>query len=166
MVANDVTLFPSAILLLALVLLSALIAYHDIKHLRIPNVLTFLVATSGFAWAVAVAEREPLSVLSGGVTGLAVLAGIRRAYAVVRKRPGLGLGDVKLAGATCIWTGILQLPSLLLIACLVACIHICVLYVRKQIIIDRSTKLPFGAHMVVALCYVILTGEACHTSNY
>lgn len=141
-----------------LVLLCATIAYHDIRFLRIPNIATALLAASGLVWAVGPLGQSFMIAIANGFAGLAVLAAVRWLYAVLRKRTGLGMGDVKLAGAACVWIGIAQLPWLILFACIVAFIHICVLYIIAKNEVRLATKLPFGAHLAVALCYLVLVG--------
>ncbi|WP_337660573.1 A24 family peptidase [Anderseniella sp. Alg231-50] len=145
-------------LLGSLVFLSATIAYYDIRYFRIPNVATFLLAASGLICATGSLGQSLMIAIANGFAGLAALAAVRWLYSVFRKQTGLGMGDVKLAGAACIWIGILQLPWLILVACIVAFTHICVLYITTKNNVRLATKLPFGAHLAVALCYLVLVG--------
>lgn len=142
----------------SLVFLCAMIAYYDIRYLRIPNIATALLTASGLVWAVGTLGQTFMIAIANGFAGLAVLAAVRWLYAVLRKRTGLGMGDVKLAGAACIWIGTMQLPWLILIACIVAFTHIGVLYITAKNEVRLATKLPFGAHLAVALCYLVLVG--------
>ncbi len=156
---SEYSQYQQVVLCGALVSLGGLIAYHDIRYLRIPNILTFLLAACGLIWATGVADHSLMTAIAGGTAGLAISTGVRWFYRLVRKQSGLGLGDVKLIGAACIWTGAMQLPALLLIACMAAFIHICILYFSIQSRLELSTKLPFGAHLVLALCCLVLFGE-------
>ncbi len=157
MIAYSQLIYPG--LLGSLVVLSAMIAYYDIRYFRIPNIATFLVAASGLLWATGPLGQTAFIAIFNGLAGAAVLAVVRWLYAVLRKRTGLGLGDVKLTGAACIWIGIVQLPWLILGACIFALIHICILYITPNNGVHSATKLPFGAHMAAALCLVVLAGE-------
>jgi len=159
MFMSEFSQYQQGALSVALVSLGMLIAYHDIRYLRIPNLLNLLLAACGLIWATGVAGNSAMSAIGSGIAGLAISAGVRWLYSAMRRQTGLGLGDVKLIGAASIWTGAIKLPSILLIACVAAFIYICILYISTRNNITLSTKLPFGAHLVLALCCLVLFGE-------
>lgn len=92
--------------------LMALIAWEDLRSLRVPDALNACAALAGLAFAAlaAVAIREDafaavgMALAQGAVCAGALLA-VREAFYKLRGIDGLGLGDVKLAAAAGIWLG-------------------------------------------------------------
>lgn len=87
---------------LGLVLLAASVV--DARSRRLPDVLTAVVALLGLGLAAQRGEAA-LGLAAGGVAFLLV-EGVRRGFLILRKRPGLGFGDVKLIAALAVWLGL------------------------------------------------------------
>jgi leader peptidase (prepilin peptidase)/N-methyltransferase len=102
--------------LLAWLLLA--LALADAAHLLLPDVLTCAVALGGIAVALSGGPVTPAEAAAAGLIGGVGLCGVMAAYARLRGRAGLGLGDAKLLGAGATWTGLAPLPSVLLVAAL------------------------------------------------
>jgi leader peptidase (prepilin peptidase)/N-methyltransferase len=131
--------------------LSAALAWIDFRTGIIPNWLNAAIAALGLSKAL----------LWGGIPGTlnAALQGIavwivvwllRWLYFKARGVQGLGLGDVKFLGAAGIWIGIAGLPTLLLIATLLALTVIAILLLSGKRF-TRQTAMPFGPFLAIAL---------------
>jgi leader peptidase (prepilin peptidase)/N-methyltransferase len=88
--------------------------------------------------------------LRGGALALAFL-GLRVIYRQLRKRDGLGLGDVKLAGVAGAWLG-WQTMS---IAVEIAAVSALIVYLGRQRALGRPLRsisyLPFGLFLAPAI---------------
>lgn len=94
------------------------LAVIDWRYRILPDALTLSLGVAGML--LAAVDGRLLEAAIGAAAGLAVFAAVRWLYARVRRREGLGLGDVKLIAAAGTWVGWAGLPSLVLIASLAA----------------------------------------------
>jgi leader peptidase (prepilin peptidase)/N-methyltransferase len=135
------------------------IAAIDARYFIIPDELTLAALVLGIVkagldvwpddWSV-VLQTIGLAVLRG-----AVLAGcfflLRAVYARVRGREGIGLGDVKLAGAAGVWLAWTTIPVAIEIAALVAL----AVYVVRQFaggkMMSATARMPFGLFLAPAI---------------
>jgi leader peptidase (prepilin peptidase) / N-methyltransferase len=136
-----------------LCLLSAVLAWIDIRHGIIPDWLNFTIAGLGLSKALVVGG--PLAGLEAACEGVAIGAIfwlLRRLYFAFRKIQGLGLGDVKFLAAAGIWVGIAGLPMLLLVAALtaLACAGVMQLAGRQ---LSAQTSMSFGPFLAVGLLF-------------
>jgi leader peptidase (prepilin peptidase)/N-methyltransferase len=142
------------ILLLSFVLLcllSAALAWIDIRHGIIPDWLNLAIA--GLGLLKIILTGDPLAAIEALGEGAAIGAAfwlLRRLYFSFRGAQGLGLGDVKLLGAAGIWVGIAGLPMLLLVATLtaLACAGGMQLAGRS---LTAQTSMPFGPFLAAGL---------------
>jgi leader peptidase (prepilin peptidase) / N-methyltransferase len=146
-------------LLLAGVMLA--IARIDFEHLRIPDALSLpsiplgLLASSPFlelTWPTPSGEHV-LGFLVGGL----IMWAARLAYWRLRGYHGLGLGDVKLAAAAGSWTGLGALPSVLLLACVIALLGVAIAHALFGRAATATTTIPFGAALAPAIWIVWLS---------
>jgi leader peptidase (prepilin peptidase)/N-methyltransferase len=134
-----------------LCLLSAVLAWIDIRHGIIPDWLNLTIAGVGVLRAVIV--DGPLAgsnaVCEGAAIG-AIFWLLRRLYFAFRKIQGLGLGDVKFLAAAGIWVGVAGLPVLLLVAALtaLACAAVIQLTGRQ---LTAQTSMSFGPFLAIGL---------------
>jgi leader peptidase (prepilin peptidase) / N-methyltransferase len=134
-----------------LCLLSAGLAWIDIRHGIIPDWLNLTIAGVGLLRAVIV--DGPLAgsnaVCEGAAIG-AIFWLLRRLYFAFRKIQGLGLGDVKFLAAAGIWVGVAGLPVLLLVAALtaLACAAVMQLTGRQ---LTAQTSMSFGPFLAIGL---------------
>ena len=112
------------IVLLSLALLcvlSAVLAWIDIRHGIIPDWLNLAIA--GLGLLKIILTGDPFAAIEGLGEG-AVIGGafwlLRRLYFSFRGVQGLGLGDVKFLAAAGIWVGVTGIPPVLLIATMTA----------------------------------------------
>jgi leader peptidase (prepilin peptidase)/N-methyltransferase len=97
--------------------LLGLLAVVDVLAFRLPDVLTAPLALAGLLAGPRLFGQPLVDHLIGAAAGFAVLAGLGWAYAKVRRREGLGLGDAKLLGCAGAWLGWAALPMVVVLAC-------------------------------------------------
>ena len=138
---------------LALIMIA--IAVVDARRFIIPDDLNIAALALAFINATLVAngsviEAVASTVLRGGALALAFL-GLRVIYRQLRKRDGLGLGDVKLAGVAGAWLG-WQTMS---IAVKIAAVSALIVYLGRQRALGRPLRsisyLPFGLFLAPAI---------------
>lgn len=79
-------------------------AVVDARTQRLPDILTAIIAIMGAGLS---ALRGDLAAgLVGAAIAFLLMEGLRRGFAAVKGRPGLGFGDVKLVSALALWLGL------------------------------------------------------------
>jgi leader peptidase (prepilin peptidase)/N-methyltransferase len=99
--------------------------------------------------------------ISAAATALALLL-LRWIYSLVRRRQGLGLGDVKLAAAIAAWLGARQMCVVFFLAVVTGALTaLVVLAVRghKRAKSDGPLAVPFGTFLALAGIYCAFLGE-------
>ena len=125
------------------------LAWIDITHFRLPDVLTLPLILAGFAegwweYPALAADRAGAAVI-----GYAAFRGVALGYRWLRGRDGLGEGDAKLLAALGAWVGLVGLSDVLLDAALLGLAAAAVLRVRGRSM-TATTALPFGACLAAA----------------
>lgn len=143
----------------------AAIAISDAKRFIVPDRLSLPAIPAGLLASGLLAAETPahevmLSHLTAALTGALCLLAIREAYAMLRGREGLGLGDVKLAAVAGAWTGFAGLPLVLLLACLGAIAAILAARIRGKANITATTAVALGATLAPAIWLVWLAHMA------
>ena len=136
-----------------LCLLSAILAWIDIRHGIIPDWLNLTIAGLGLSKAVTIGGWPAgLEAACEGAAIGAVFWLLRRLYFAVREVQGLGLGDVKFLAAAGIWSGVEGLPMLMLVAALtgLACAGLMQLAGRQ---LTGQTSLSFGPFLALGLLF-------------
>ena len=131
------------------------IAVVDQRRFIIPNQLTAVAVALGIVYSAvaephAMAQAVVLSTVRGAVLAL-MFWGLRAAYTRVRGREGMGLGDVKLAGAGGMWLGWQAIPIAIEIAALSALAALALGHVLGRRRIHAATRLPFGLFLAPAI---------------
>ncbi|MGR1580852.1 prepilin peptidase [Thalassobius sp. S69A] len=127
------------------------LAMCDLTRFRLPDPLTLCAFVVALVIAVMPGGIGMQAGLTGALAGAGSFAALRWGYRALRGREGLGLGDVKLMAGLGAWSGVRDLPLLVLIA---ASCALAVALVPRVLARSRGTKplalraLPFGA----ALC--------------
>ena len=129
------------------------IAAVDLDRFEIPDIASFAIFVLGLAWtqssglgveAVTEAILRPLVVVG-------VLFAVRAGYRAVRDLEGLGLGDVKLAGAGATWLS----WSYIVVALLIAVSAAIAVMVGRRIVAKEQIKahaaVPFGTFLAPAI---------------
>ena len=116
-------------------LASALIAVSviDIKHLVLPNQITYSIILSGLIINTIYFDTPYLQILSGAIVGYLILFAVAKVYYMTTGNHGLGRGDAKLLAGIGSWVGILKIPQVLLIAsCLGIIFFLYTSFIKKE----------------------------------
>jgi leader peptidase (prepilin peptidase)/N-methyltransferase len=143
----------SSVLALTLATLSAI----DLHAYRLPDALTLPLTALGLAATPLVMEASLWWQAASALLGFAVLAAVAFAYAKLRGRPGLGLGDAKLLAAAGAWLGMQALPSVLLLACGSALLGLLIRSWRTGSL-SATSRVPFGPFLAFGTWLVWLYG--------
>lgn len=137
------------------------IAIHDFFHFTIPDVLSLPAILSGVLiapWAAGqfpYAEGVLFHAFAAGLAATLLLA-LRGLYQLVRRREGLGLGDVKLAAVAGAWNGLGGLDLVFLVACVGAFCYLALTAVFRRRLAARTDMIPLGAFLAPAIWVVWL----------
>jgi len=145
--------WPTAVLGWTLLTIAAI----DLRHLIIPDELTLPLVPLGLVivWR---AGAWPLwSYAAASLAALVVVWGLRWAYARLRHREGIGLGDAKLMAAAGAWVGLDGLPSVLLLASVFGLLHAWI-HTRIARPGSSSREIPFGPWIAAAFWLTWLYG--------
>jgi len=131
------------------------VAAADSRRFIVPNAL------SGGAFALGICNAAAANPDSGVESALMALcraafaAGlfllVRIAYRSLRGREGLGLGDVKLAGAAGAWLSLPILPIAIEIAALAALAAYVLRQTKRLRVLRATARVPFGAFFAPAI---------------
>ena len=143
----------------------AAIAISDSKRFIVPDGLSLPAIPAGLLASAWLAVDTPahevmLSHLAAALVGALCLFAVRQAYAALRGREGLGLGDVKLAAVAGAWTGFAGLPLVLLLACLGAIAAVLATAMRGKTNLAATSAVPLGATLAPAIWLVWLAHMA------
>jgi len=146
----------------ALAILALAIAVVDGRRLIIPDELNALAFIAGLATAGLTAQAAPreavLSALLRAALMSAAFFAFRAGYRGLRRREGMGLGDVKLAAVAGVWLDWTDLPVAVDIAALSALASALLCRLRGNEW-SLAAKLPFGAFFAPAIwiCWLLAT---------
>jgi leader peptidase (prepilin peptidase)/N-methyltransferase len=127
------------------------IAVIDQRRQIIPNILNVCLFAAGLIYSATHGFDQLLwAGLSVAATGL-FFAALRWAYGKIRKRQGLGWGDVKFLAAAGAWIAPLYMPWLLLAASMSALLYIIVLSLWRSSNLALSDRIAFGPHLAFGL---------------
>lgn len=145
--------FASAVLALLLIAITS----FDLRERRIPDVINAAVLATGLAVTSMLQLRQFWWALGAATAAYAAMWAFAAGYQQYRKRPGLGLGDVKLIAAATAWIGLEGLPSMLVLASASA-----LLLVAARALggakITREHSLPFGPFLSIGIWLVWILG--------
>lgn len=132
------------------------LALADLDRMVLPDVLTLPLIPAGLAeaWlAHGPAALEDRAI--GALAGYLAFAALRLIYRRWRGREGLGGGDVKLLAAAGAWIGWAGLPTLVLVAAMMALV---VVAADRREPPRADCPVPFGAYLSLALWAIWLYG--------
>jgi len=137
-----------------LALLMIAIAVIDARRFIIPDELSVAALALGFVHAAlwdsdGILPALAVAALRGAVLG-ACFWGLRIAYARMRGREGIGLGDVKLAGVAGVWLDWATMPVAVEIAALAALAAYAIRHFHGRRPV-RAIRMPFGLFFAPAI---------------
>jgi len=151
--------FPLGLPALHAVLLGCLLivlAFIDLEHLLLPDLLTLPGTFLGLLLAVLGGPTPLASALVGTALGFVIPLAIIWAYRLLRGVEGMGLGDVKLLGMLGAFLGWqAMLLTLALAAVAGALVGVGLILAGKG---SRETELPFGTFLCGAALVVLFSG--------
>jgi leader peptidase (prepilin peptidase) / N-methyltransferase len=133
----------------------------DARTYILPDVITFSALACGLLAAPALEPLGPgsafLTAVARAVASAAALAAVRWGYGTLTGQEGLGLGDVKLAGAAGAWLPLEHVALCFAIASGAALLHAYWARLRGQAM-HRTSRVAFGAFLCPALWFVFYAG--------
>lgn len=132
----------------------AAIAVMDARRFIIPDELNAAGLALGLVHAAATAPSAVEGLAAAGLRGAALallFLAIRRAYRALRRREGLGLGDVKLAALAGTWLEVAAIPVAIEIAALAALFAYGLRQMRSGRALRADGRLPFGLFFAPAI---------------
>jgi len=128
----------------------------DFKEYIIPNSITYPLAAIGLL--LSVLELNPLGTLTvdslvGGIASGLLFFLISKAYFYLKKRDGLGLGDVKMIAMLGFWLGVEAILMIIIVSSILGIIVGLSLIVAKKI--EAQEYLPYGCFISIATLIII-----------
>lgn len=131
------------------------IAVIDARHFIIPDPLNAAGFLLGLAQAVALGGQAGWSALADAGLRAAILAALfwilRAGYERLRRRDGIGLGDVKLAAVAGAWLDWVVMPIAIEIAAVSALGAFAIHHVVRRRAMQANARLPFGLFFAPAI---------------
>ncbi|MEP3484836.1 MAG: prepilin peptidase [Sneathiella sp.] len=133
------------------------LAVIDYQHFILPDSLNLFLALLGLYILYELPVDDTYGHILGALIGLVTFFSISFFYRLVRKKEGLGFGDIKLFSVIGIWVGWNGLPSVLLIACGGAIANI---LIRNSLGLRfiKNEKIPFGTFLCLGAWIIWLYG--------
>lgn len=133
------------------------LAWIDAEHYLLPDALTLPLIVAGLAVAWLNDPGSFVHHLIGAVVGFAAFAGLGWAYYSLRRRRGIGGGDVKLMAALGAWVAWPGLPTIVIYAALSG-LALVLWQAARGRRIELGHRLPFGPHLCLGGWLVWLYG--------
>lgn len=149
---------PMHHLVATLILISILlpIAVVDQRRQIIPDFLNLLLLLTGLIYSASYGFRHLLwAFVSVVATGL-FFATLRWTYEKLRRRQGLGLGDVKFLAASGAWISLIEMPWLVLAASMSALLYFILIGLIGNSGLSFADRIAFGPHLAIGLIAVWL----------
>lgn len=132
------------------------IAITDARRFIIPDILSLPAIPAGLLYSgLSTTLRDPDAVILehmlSAVLAAAFFHAITWGYRLLRKREGLGLGDVKLAAVAGAWTGMEGISLVILGASIAAIFYAFLLHIAQDRHVTVSTMIPFGTFLAPAI---------------
>ena len=129
----------------------------DWRHQVLPDEIALPLIPAGLAVAWWIEPAGLLPHAAGALAGFALIMAVRWAYARVRGREGIGIGDAKLMAAAGAWVSWEGLPSVLLLAAGVGLVFSLAEAVRNREFRPHRA-VPFGPYIALGFWTVWLYG--------
>lgn len=132
-------------------------SFIDFEHQILPDELTYILLWTGLVASCWNLYTYSTSAILGALTAYLSLFIISFLFKLIRKKEGIGQGDLKLFAAIATWTGITFLPLTLFLASLLSLVFI---VIRKIVSGNKcSDPASFGPFLALAGWLVLLWGN-------
>lgn len=139
-------------------LLSAALCWYDARTGLLPNRLTCPLLWTGLLFQLCLYPASINDALWGVFAGYLIMATLYWGYRLIRRREGLGYGDVKYLAALGAWHCWQSLPVLLLTASAMAGTYVLSRAYWRRSMAEIKNPLPFGPFLGAA--GFIIAGQA------
>jgi leader peptidase (prepilin peptidase)/N-methyltransferase len=129
----------------------------DAFAFRLPDILTLPLIVAGLAVAWWLPDHDLIGHIVAALIAVLVFYSIAAAYRGLRQQEGLGLGDMKLAGAAGAWLGWQALPYVVLLASALGLVWVGIAAIRRGREALRE-RIPFGIALCLAIWVIWLYG--------
>ena len=141
---------------MAFVLLLIAMTFIDLDTMYLPDDLTYSLLWLGLLINLQGHFAALPDAVIGAVAGYMVLWSVSALYKLVRKREGMGGGDLKLLAALGAWMGWQMLPAIILLSSVVgALVGIAMIVFKNH---GREQPIPFGPYLTGAGLLALLYG--------
>jgi leader peptidase (prepilin peptidase)/N-methyltransferase len=153
--------WPLAVVSIALGALMIAGAEVDARTYILPDTITLSALACGVLAAVVLEPLNPSSAILGALARAAATAGalaaVRVGYGWLTGKEGIGIGDVKLAGAVGAWLPLDHIALCFAIASATALLYALLARLRGGAM-HRTSRIAFGAFLCPALWFVFFAG--------
>ncbi|HIJ63757.1 MAG TPA: prepilin peptidase [Rhodospirillaceae bacterium] len=133
-----------------------LLAIIDLEDGVLPDRLTLPLLVAGLVWGELADGGDLARHIAGAALGGGLLAVPAMGYRRLRRRDGMGWGDVKLAAAVGAWLGWEAMPAMIVVAALTT---IAAVLLRRRICATSlDAAIPFGPALAAATWLLWLSG--------
>jgi leader peptidase (prepilin peptidase)/N-methyltransferase len=146
-----ITLQALFIMLLAVALLILIVA--DLEHFIIPDQIHIFLLPLGLAYHFVIGT-DPLMVLYGFLAGASIGLALHHGYRILRKKEGLGYGDVKFFAVVGVWLSVFPLVPFLFFSGLFG-----VVFGLIWRLLGNGEYFPFGPALAVSLFMGVIYPE-------
>lgn len=136
--------------LLIYLILNVALSLYDLKRHLLPDALTCPLLWFGLLFNLVCHEAQLPQAVLGAIAGYCAFAAVYWGYKLIRKREGLGYGDVKLLAALGAWHGGSLLPCLVTLASALALLTLGIQMARRRSLQAIKNPLPFGPYLAAA----------------
>jgi len=137
------------ILTAVLVICFGVICYVDFRWFIIPDSVNILLLLAGLMFRVQQGAAETLMACAFALLVALLMWTIRHVHLRLTGRVGLGLGDVKLAGAAAVWFSPWMFPIFLFLASSLALVFLLISNLARKDV--QTQKIPFGPFLAGSL---------------
>ena len=131
---------------------TVVICVTDFRSMIIPDWVNFGLSTAGMLYSAGSGWQATFSAFVFGFIVFVFFWGVRKLHLGLTGRVGLGMGDVKFAGAAATWLNPVNFPLFLLGASVSALFYFMVLHHRHPD--PRAVRVPFGPFLSISLLAV------------
>ena len=132
-------------------------SFIDFEHQILPDELTYILLWVGLMASCSNLYTYSTSAILGVICAYLSLFLVSLLFKLIRKKEGIGQGDLKLFAAIAAWVGVAQLPLILFVASLFSLVFI----LLRKIICQKECSAPasFGPFLAFSGWLVLLWGN-------